>query len=214
LLAEHPTLAGMNVTIPYKQAVMPYLDALDKEAEAIGAVNVIKFSRAAKGKPFLIGYNSDLIGFRESIRPLIDQLKTRLQQKNGKNEIKLKALILGTGGASKAVCYGLHQLNIETLFVSRSMGSECVTYAQLVPQYYIDYQIIVNSTPLGMHPNADTFPSLDYDRIGPGHLLYDVVYNPGLTRFLQYGDQRGALIKNGLEMLHLQAEASWAIWTV
>jgi len=212
LLKEHPDLAGLNVTIPYKQAVISYLDALDKETEAIGAVNVIHFQRDSKGRAFLTGYNSDLVGFRESIRPLIEQLKGRLRTTGVQQPQKLKALILGTGGASKAVCYGLHQLDIDTLFVSRSSHSGGVVYDQLTPFYYSDYQIIVNTTPLGMFPNVDSFPPLDYNMIGTGHLLFDAVYNPLKTRFLEYGEERGALIENGLDMLYRQAEAAWNIW--
>jgi shikimate dehydrogenase len=212
LISGHPNLVGMNVTIPYKQAVMPFLDALDEEAAAVGAVNTIKFTKSENGKPFLTGYNTDLIGFRESIRPFVEQLKSRLQQSGDKGTFKLKALILGTGGASKAVCYGLKQLKVETLFVSRSERPGCITYDKLTPDYYTKYQIIVNTTPLGMNPNADTFAPLDYESIGASHLLFDAVYNPELTRFLQIGAERGALIKNGLEMLHLQAEAAWKIW--
>ncbi|MDP4276729.1 MAG: shikimate dehydrogenase, partial [Bacteroidota bacterium] len=177
LIDSHPDLAGLNVTIPYKEAVIPFLNELDEEAKAIHAVNTIKISRSESGTVLLKGYNTDLIGFRESIRPLINQLLIRCRQK-GDETIQLKALILGTGGASKAICYGLRQLDIDTLYVSRTSRQWCITYDQLTEATYSDYRIIVNATPLGMNPNINTYPELDYHQIGSGHLLYDAVYNP------------------------------------
>lgn len=209
LIQSLPTLAGMNVTIPYKQAVMPFLDGLDAEAAAIGAVNVIRVERVENSAPKLIGYNSDLVGFRESIRPLIERLKTRFERSE---DIPLKALVLGTGGASKAVLYGFHQLGIETQLVSRRAASGQITYEDLTPHHYEAFRIIVNTTPLGMAPNINTCPLIDYSLLGKCHLLFDAVYNPDKTLFLQKGEQQGAIIKNGLEMLHLQAEAAWEIW--
>jgi len=215
LINDNPLLYGLNVTIPYKQAVIPYLDSLDPEAEAIGAVNVIKINHDRNGKPHLTGYNSDLTGFRESIRPFIDNLRNRIKGKNG-DELNanktLKALILGTGGVSKAIEYGLEQLDIETMQVSRTQASGLFTYNQLNEDIYKDYAIIVNATPLGTMPEIDTCPPIHYESITPDHLLFDVVYNPDKTLFLKKGEQRGATIKNGLEMLHLQAEAAWKIW--
>jgi len=194
LILSAPLLAGLNVTIPYKQAVMPYLDALTPEAEAIGAVNVPETR--------LIGYNSDVIGFRESIRPLVSALGAG----------SLKALVLGTGGASKAILYALKQLGIETLLVSRKPAPGQITYDDLTAAHYKEFRMIVNTTPLGMSPNVATCPPLNYSLLGEGHLLFDAVYNPDKTLFLQKGQARGATIKNGLEMLHLQAEAAWEIW--
>jgi shikimate dehydrogenase len=211
LLQTHPNLRGLNVTIPYKQAIIPFLDALDPEAKSIGAVNVIRFAREDSGKLTLVGYNSDLLGFRESIKPLIALLKKRLKA-DGKPVIKLKALILGTGGASKAVHYGLNQLNIDTMFVSRKQRTGVLTYEQLTDKHYRDYSIIVNTTPLGMSPVFEACPSINFAYITPDHLLYDLVYNPEMTCFLKRGAVNGALIKNGLEMLHGQAEAAWRIW--
>lgn len=206
LLLASPLLVGMNVTIPYKQAVMAYLDALDPEAEAVGAVNVIRIERLAGQKPHLTGYNSDVIGFRESIRPLVEQLRSDWKGAS------LKALVLGTGGASKAISYGLHQLGVETQLVSRQAAPGQIAYDDLKASHYDDYRILINTTPLGMYPNDDSCPPLDYARLGSGHLLYDLTYNPEKTLFLQKGEAQGARIKNGLGMLHLQAEASWEIW--
>jgi len=200
LILSAPLLAGLNVTIPYKQAVMPYLDALTPEAEAIGAVNVIRIERLPETR--LIGYNSDVIGFRESIRPLVSALGAG----------SLKALVLGTGGASKAILYALKQLGIETLLVSRKPAPGQITYDDLTAAHYKEFRMIVNTTPLGMSPNVDTCPPIDYAQLGSEHLLFDVVYNPDTTLFLQKGETQGARIKNGLEMLHLQAEAAWDIW--
>lgn len=200
LLSSSPLLAGINVTIPYKQAVMAYLDALDPEAEAVGAVNVIRIERSPVLR--LIGYNSDVIGFRESIRPFVSAM----------GSAPLKALVLGTGGASKAIVFGLKQLGIETLMVSRHSAPGQITYDDLTPAHYKAYRIVVNTTPLGMSPNVDACPPIDYTRLGTEHLLFDAVYNPDKTLFLQKGEKQGSMIKNGLEMLHLQAEAAWAIW--
>ncbi len=206
LIHALPFLAGMNVTIPYKQAVMPYLDALDPEAEAVGAVNVIRIERLEGGKPFLTGYNSDVIGFRESIWPLVEKLSFEL------SGAPLKALVLGAGGASKAILYAFKQLGVEPLLVSRNPAPDLITYDDLTAAHYNDFRIIVNTTPLGMYPNVDACPPLDYALLGTGHLLFDAIYNPEKTLFLQNGEKQGCMIKNGLEMLHLQAKASWSIW--
>lgn len=194
LLAQQPDLKGLNVTIPHKQAVIPYLDALSDEAGAIGAVNCIAFS---EGK--LTGYNTDVVGFRESLHPL---LQAHHQ----------KALILGTGGASKAVAFTLDQLGIPFLKVSRQASSSAISYGNISPQIVSEHTIIVNTTPLGTYPSVDSFPDFPYHLLGPQHLLYDLVYNPAETAFLTFGKQQGASIKNGLEMLHLQAESAWQIW--
>jgi len=217
LIAQNPQLVGLNVTIPYKQAVIPFLDDLDPEAATIGAVNTIRIERGGSRKPRLVGFNSDLVGFRESIRPYVEALRKSFQLHFAEKVISsdgfvLKALILGTGGASKAVEHGLKQLNIETLFVSRTPDSGQISYENLDQSYYKEYPIIVNTTPLGMYPNINACPPLDYKSIGTHHLLFDAVYNPEKTLFLEKGEKRGAAIKNGLEMLQLQAEASWKIW--
>jgi len=204
LIVDNPSLVGLNVTIPYKQAVIPFLDALDAEAKAIGAVNVIRIERNGDGKAFLKGYNSDLIGFRESIRPYLESMMSDTK--------KLKALILGTGGASKAIEYGLRQLGVETLSVSRSPMSGRITYDDLDSDYYQEYRILVNTTPLGMSPNIGDCPPINYQALGTKNLLFDAIYNPDKTLFLSKGEAQGATIKNGLEMLHLQADAAWKIW--
>jgi len=217
LICSSPLLVGLNVTIPYKQAVMAYLDALDPEAEAVGAVNVIRIERLAGQKPFLTGYNSDVIGFRESIRPMVEMLRSDLagaSLKASESNASLKALVLGTGGASKAILYALKQLGIEPFLVSRQPASGQITYNELTAAHYKDFRIIVNTTPLGMSPQIDTCPPIDYTQLGSGHLLFDAVYNPDKTLFLQKGETQGATIKNGLEMLHLQAEAAWKIWNL
>jgi shikimate dehydrogenase len=203
LIAYSPFLAGINVTIPYKEAVIPYLDALDPVADAVGAVNVVRIIRSEEDLR-LIGYNSDVIGFRESIRPLIAAMGAE----------PLQALVLGTGGASKAVVYGLKQLGVESVLVSRRAAPGQFSYEELTPGIYKAFRIIVNTTPLGMSPKIDACPPLDYALLGSAHLLFDAVYNPDKTLFLQQGEACGATIKNGLEMLHLQAEAAWDIWNI
>lgn len=201
-------LRGFNVTIPYKQAVIPYLSSLSPEARAIGAVNVVRVvaDAAAKDSPFapgfrLEGYNSDCLGFSRSIAPLLDPAKHRA------------ALVLGTGGASRAVTYALTQLGLDWKLVSRTPhDAHMLSYADLTPEVMAAHRVIVNATPLGTFPNIDTFPDIPYDLITPDHLLYDLVYNPAETLFLRKGREHGAVVKNGLEMLHLQAEAAWEIW--
>ncbi len=199
VLKENPNLNGLNVTIPYKEQVIPYLDDLDEDARLIGAVNVIKFTKGFLGKTKLIGYNSDIIGFKRSIEPLLDSSHR-------------KALILGTGGASKAVMHGLKQLGVGTTFVSRTPKEHCITYQDVTPELLESYTVIVNTTPLGMFPNVDACPDIPYDALTPKHLLYDLLYNPDETLFMKKGKEHGAVVKNGLEMLLLQAFAAWEIW--
>lgn len=195
IIKNSSTLRGLNVTIPYKQQVMQYLDDISEEAKAIGAVNVVKV-----GKEGLTGYNSDVIGFVNSIKPLL------------KSHHK-KALILGTGGASKAIRYGLEEkLGIETLFVSRKAHEGIITYKDVTADMLQEYEVIVNCSPVGMFPHANECPSLPYEAMNAAHLLYDLVYNPEEALFMKEGAARGATVKNGLEMLHLQALASWDFW--
>lgn len=194
LVQRAHNLRGLNVTIPYKEQVIPYLDALDPEAEAIGAVNTIKF---AAGK--CTGYNSDVWGFEKSLLPLLQPYH-------------LHALILGTGGASKAVAFVLNKLGITFRNVSRHATADILSYDQLTPELIADHKLIVNCSPLGMYPKVEECPDLPYQALGDHHLLYDLIYNPEETRFLQQGKERGAATKNGLEMLVLQAERSWQIW--
>lgn len=194
LLARVPDLQGLNVTIPYKEAILPYLDTLDPEAREIGAVNTIRLRGGRKE-----GFNTDVTGFRESLRPLL-----AAADKN--------ALILGTGGASKAVAHGLGQLGIASRFVSRTPTGGQLAYTDLDPGLLRRHQILINCTPLGTFPRVDQAPPLPYEALNAGHLLYDLIYNPARTTFLKNGMQQGARIKNGLEMLQRQAEASWEIW--
>lgn len=200
VIEENPNLRGLNVTIPYKEQVIPYLDELDKDTAKIGAVNVIKIIPQGKGDVKLVGYNSDIVGFTRSIEPLLQSHH-------------VKALILGTGGASKAVFHGLANLGIEATFVSRTKKSnDILTYQELTPEIMQEHTVIVNTTPLGMYPNVDACPDIPYDQLTPNHLLYDLLYNPHETLFMKKGMERGATVKNGLEMLLLQAFVSWEIW--
>lgn len=198
VIAENPNLRGLNVTIPYKEQIIPYLDELDKDTAAIGAVNVIKIVHK-KGKVRLIGYNSDIIGFTQSIEPLL--------QPHHK-----KALILGTGGAAKAIFHGLQNLGIEATYVSRTKDKNVLTYDELTPEVMKEHTVIVNCTPVGMYPKVDFCPDIPYELLTNDHLLYDLLYNPNITLFMKKGEEQGAVVKNGLEMLLLQAFAAWDIW--
>lgn len=201
IIEENPNLCGLNVTIPYKEQVIPFLDSLDPDTAKIGAVNVIKIIRQ-KGKVRLVGYNSDIIGFTQSIQPLL-------------RPTHKKALILGTGGASKAVFHGLNNLGIESTFVSRTHDQNGVlVYDELTPEIMAEHTIIVNCTPVGMYPKVDFCPNIPYKCLTPNHLLYDLLYNPNITLFMKKGEEHGADTKNGLEMLLLQAFAAWEIWTL
>ncbi len=190
-----PGLKGLNCTIPHKQAIIPYLDEMSPDAEAIGAVNVVKVLDDGRLK----GYNADIIGFVESIRPFLCPHHR-------------KALVLGTGGASKAVCAGLEKLGIEWTYVSRKPKDGQLIYEDISSDVLTDHKVIVNCSPVGMYPHIDEAPALPYASLTPHHLLFDLIYNPEITRFMQQGAQKGATVKNGLEMLHLQALASWDIW--
>lgn len=198
VVSENANLCGLNVTIPYKEQVIPYLDEVDEDAAKIGAVNVIKFIRGKNSLKFK-GYNSDIIGFCDSLKPLL------------KPEHK-KALILGTGGAAKAVYHGLQNLGIEPMYVSRSKRDGMLTYGDLSAAVMNEYKVIVNATPLGMYPHVDECPNIPYHLLTPSHLCYDLLYNPDVTLFMKRAEEQGAEIKNGLEMLLLQAFAAWNIW--
>ena len=193
-----PNLRGLNVTIPYKEEVIRYLDELSAEARAIGAVNVIRVTHKGS-KTVLKGFNSDVIGFTRSIESMLEPLHR-------------KALILGTGGAAKAVDYGLKSLGLGTLFVSRTARPGVITYNDVTPDLIRSHKVIVNCTPLGMYPHVDSCPPLPYEAMDSHTLLYDLLYNPDETLFMQKGRQQGAITKNGLEMLLLQAFASWEMW--
>ena len=194
-LKQNPTFSGLNVTIPYKEAVLPYLDELPKKAKEIGAVNTIKITKSGKLK----GFNTDYLGFKNSLEPLL-------------NSNHKKALILGTGGASKAISFALKQLNIPYLSVSRSAIEGAIGYSQLNESTFKDYQIIVNCTPVGTSPNTNLCPEIPYEYFTKSHIAFDLIYNPAETLFLKKAKEQGAIIKNGLEMLTIQAEKSWAIW--
>ena len=199
ILDTTPELRGLNVTIPYKEKVIPFLDSISPEARAIGAVNVIRVTHE-KNKTILKGFNSDVIGFTQSIEPMIDKKWHK------------KALILGTGGASKAICYGLKSLGIEPVFVSRYERPETIQYETITPEVIKEYNVIVNCTPVGMYPHTDECPKLPYEAMDNHTILYDLIYNPDQTLFMRKGAAYGAEVKNGLEMLLLQAFASWEFW--
>lgn len=197
LIARNPDLRGLNVTIPHKEAVLPFLNELDQSAESVGAVNVIKVTDNNK----LIGYNSDYYGFKSSLETWLP------------SDVRgYKALVLGTGGAAKAVAAALQELNIPYQYVSRQNNGQIISYNDLSADTINDHLLIINTTPLGMAPKTETCPPLDYEAITENHFLYDLVYNPEETLFMKKGNEKGAKTKNGLEMLHLQAEKSWEIW--
>lgn len=193
LLANYP-LRGLNVTIPYKNLVIEHLDELDLVAAETGAVNCIDI-RDGRRK----GYNTDITGFEQSLKPLL----------RGQHD---KALVLGTGGSSRAVRYVLQQLGIAYRQVSRHLSEDTIAYAEVTEDVVAAHKLIINTTPLGMHPKTEEAPLIPYEAIGDEHLLYDLIYNPAETQFLLEGRSRGATTKNGYEMLVLQAEASWEIW--
>lgn len=197
LFYRFPNLRGLNVTIPHKQTIIPYLDGLQVDAHSVGAVNVIKPERSGD-RLLLHGFNSDYIGFRRTL--------------NSRNLAHKAALILGTGGASCAIRYALSVMRIKTLFVSRTSGEGRITYADIDREIMAKHTLIVNTTPLGMFPKVDDCPAIPYELLTPDHLLYDLVYNPEETLFMKRGKQFGATVMNGLEMLHKQADAAWNIW--
>jgi shikimate dehydrogenase len=197
LINDTKGLTGLNVTLPYKEQVIKYLDEVDPVAKKIGAVNVIKF-KDGKRK----GFNTDSEAFYETIEKWLPKDRT------------FKGLVLGTGGSSKAVQVALNKLKIEYKIVSREKSKGDLTYLEIEkkPKLITESLLIINTTPLGMHPNTTTMPPIDYEKLGPDHFVYDLIYNPARTLFLQKAEIRGATIKNGLEMLHVQAEKSWTIW--
>lgn len=195
ILKKNPELIGLNVTIPYKEEIIPFLDELSSSAEEIGAVNTIKIL----GNGTLCGYNTDYYGFITSLQPLLQP-----QHK--------KALLLGTGGAAKAVAYGLAQLGIQTLYVSRKKHDNSITYNELTAEILSSHQILVNCTPLGTFPDTNVFPEIPFEFLTTDHVVYDLIYNPEKTTFLAKAEAQGATIKNGYEMLVLQAEKAWELW--
>jgi shikimate dehydrogenase len=194
-IKQQENLLGLNVTIPYKEEVLPYLDKLSKKAKKIGAVNTIKISK--KGK--LKGYNTDYYGFKKALEPLL--------QPHHK-----KALLLGTGGASKAVAFALKSLKIKPVYVSRNAGKDQLNYGQITEKTFQEYHIIINCTPLGTSPNTAVCPEIPYTYFTQKHIAFDLIYNPAETLFLQKAKSQGATTKNGLDMLLFQAEKAWEIW--
>lgn len=197
-LKENDALCGVNVTIPYKEQIFKYLDEVDETAAKIGAVNVVKFIRS-QGSLKLKGYNSDAIGFQESIKPFLQPYHT-------------KALILGTGGASKAIDYTLRKLGLETIFVSRTAKSNVLSYEMLSAEIMDECLVIVNASPVGTFPHVDECPNIPYQLLTDKHFLFDAVYNPAETLFLKKAWEMGAKGINGEAMLVGQAEAAWDIW--
>lgn len=203
IIQAQPNIMGLNVTIPYKEAIIPYLDSLDDTARAVGAVNVIKIIRDTPGHIVLKGYNSDVVGFSQAFCSL---LASPTSPRN--------ALVLGTGGASKAAAYALSHAGLRVNRVSRNPKSNMLSYNDLRAQGVMaHYGVIVNATPLGTYPNTDACPDIPYSLLTPAHLCFDLVYNPPLTAFLTLCAQQGCTIKNGLEMLHVQALTAYKIWT-
>lgn len=201
LLDRYPNLRGLNVTIPYKQKILPFLSEMRGAAQSIGAVNTIAFSRKNDQKG-TIGFNTDVYGFEQALIPL---LKTHHR----------KALILGTGGSSQTVAFVLRQLGIQWMMVSRkasSQSDQTIGYSEITGEVLQEYHLIINTTPLGMFPRVEGKPDLPYDAIGQDHLLFDLVYNPAVTAFLREGEKRGAATQNGYQMLCFQAERSWELW--
>lgn len=194
LLQEYPDLQGINVTIPYKKAIIPYLTSISPVVESIGACNCIQIKGGG-----LIGYNTDVVGFRQSLLPFLQPQHQH-------------ALVLGTGGASAAVVYVLQQLNISYQLVSRSAGQASIAYQDVTESMLATHTLIINTTPLGTFPQVDDCPPIPYDQLTPLHHLYDLVYNPAETRFIKMGKERGTSFQNGWEMLIEQANESWRIW--
>lgn len=195
IISNNPDLKGLNITIPYKETIIPYLQKLSKNSTLIGSVNVVRFTKNGKLK----GYNSDYYGFMKSLQPLL------------KPHHK-KALILGTGGAAKAVAFALEKLGIIYTFVSRKNIENSIDYDQINSTTFDNYQIIINCTPLGTSPDTELFPPIPYNFFTLNHIAFDLIYNPEETQFLKKAKKNGAVIKNGYEMLILQAEKAWEIW--
>lgn len=201
VVMDHHNLRGLNVTTPYKESVIPFLNELDETARNVGAVNCIRvdFDPKKNRSHLLTGYNTDVFGFAQSIKPFLEQKHER-------------AMVLGTGGAAKAVTSVLKQIGVEVLQVSRSRSKGHTRYTELTREAIAAHLLIVNATPAGMFPNINEAPPIPYEFLGPSHFLYDLVYNPEETVFLKKGKEKGALTMNGLSMLHLQAEKAWEIW--
>lgn len=194
-LKDHPDLRGLNVTIPYKEEIIPFLDKIDREAQKIGAVNTIKFRKDGK----LIGYNTDHYGFAKALADFFP-----IKEKT--------ALVLGTGGASKAIQYVLEAMDFKYLVVSRGSSNATIKYDDISRDTISAHCLIVNCTPMGTFPNVSECPKLPYQHLGPDHILFDLIYNPRETEFMKRGFVKGARVSNGLKMLEYQAKKSWRIW--
>lgn len=205
LLTQNPNICGLNVTIPHKLNIIPFLDSLDDSAKKVGAVNVIKFIKSETEKTKLIGYNSDYYGFKKSLEEFFEISNLESPISN------LKALVLGNGGAAKAVYAALSDLGIEYKIVSRTKTEENLIYEEIA-NVMADYQLIINCSPVGTYPKSDVCPNIPYELLTKNHFLYDLVYNPAETLFLQKGKAQGCAVYNGLPMLHYQAEKAWEIW--
>jgi shikimate dehydrogenase len=200
LIRQKSELSGLNVTIPFKERIIELLDYTDGLAKETGAVNCIRITRSS-GRPYLLGYNTDVFGFEKAIKPGLQKHHTN-------------ALILGTGGGSRAVAYVFRKLGILFTKVSRHpKGEDEIEYASITPEMTAGCRVIVNTTPLGMIPDTESLPPIPYEFITSDHLLFDLIYNPEETLFLKHGKMRGAKVMNGLKMLHFQAEKSWEIWS-
>ncbi|HEX5001947.1 MAG TPA: shikimate dehydrogenase [Bacteroidia bacterium] len=200
LLNANPDITGLNVTIPFKVAVLPFLNKLTVEAKTVGAVNTIRIKRLQHpGKIELTGHNTDVAGIESVLRPFIGPIRT-------------SCLVLGSGGASRAVCYVLKKLDLPFKIVSRNNNQGCISYSSLTPEIIFSSKLIINTTPLGMYPDIDSAPDLPYAALTPDHYLFDLIYNPAVTLFLKKGIEHHSKILNGLTMLEEQADASWAFW--
>lgn len=201
LIAEYPNLSGLNVTAPFKEAIIPYLDSMDDDARVIGAVNVVKFIRDKKtGELELRGYNSDVVGFGKTLGSILTPGRT-------------SAMVLGTGGAAKAVRAALQKHGIDVQLVSRRKSEHTLVYEEITRAMVAEHKIIVNATPVGKYPDHDKYPAFPYRFLTKEHICYDLIYNPEETLFMKYSAQYGAETKNGIEMLLLQAFDSYDIWT-
>lgn len=196
-------VSGFNVTIPHKVRIMDFLDEIDPEAKAIGAVNVVKVISQNDGSIVRKGYNTDALGFLKSLKAMKGFSEADIRQ----------ALVLGSGGASKAVVHALKKLGIQSTVVSRNPGPEQIGYNQINSEIMATHRLIVNCTPLGTYPDINSYPDIPYEKLSPNHYCHDLVYNPSVTRFMQLSQTQGATVKNGLEMLRQQALAAWEIWT-
>lgn len=218
VLLSEPALCGLNVTIPYKQQVLPFLDELDPVAERIGAVNTVVIKRVGEEKQshipglWLKGYNTDIIGFRDSIRPLLESANI-ISSDTGICDKEISALILGTGGASKAIRVALEDFGIRPVFVSRTAAEGRLTYQDLTPEIMSTHRVVVNCSPVGMFPHVDESPAIPYALLTPNHVCYDLVYNPEVTQFMSKSEEYGARTMNGSAMLIGQALASYEYWT-